>query len=289
MRDWWRVTSLGLALLLLAVLPVGCQSVNDIDRQANEAWVAPTKSPWPTSVPWFGPGGGATRTAVARTATAAARITPSATTPGTVTVTRTPTPQPTVTPHPTVTATGIAPLPGGETPVAPTATRTVTVTASAAVTATPNPPFPPVSYTVGDLAIDAEEADYLRRLNEYRASLGAQPLTVHPELQAAATWMAASAVAGNWTSHIDQYGRDPGLRMRAFGASPYSWMCEIGFGWGDPVSGETAFNVWRNSPGHNGCQMDGKYIHVGTSREFNPITREWRWYTNFSSDADYLQ
>jgi uncharacterized protein YkwD len=285
--DARRTASLGIALVLLVALPMGCQSMSEVGRQANGAWMAPTKTPWPTSVPWFGPGGRATQTAVAKTATAAALV-QTATPTHAMTATPTLTPQPTATPHPTVTATAMTPPPGSETPPAvPTATRAVT--ASVTATATPNPPFPPVSYTVGDLALDAEESDYLRRLNEYRASLGLAPLAIHPELQASATWMAASAAAGNWLSHHDQYGRDPGRRMVDFGASPYSWMCEVGFGWGDPVSGETAFNVWHLSPGHDGCQSDPKYIHVGTSREFNPTTREWRWYTSFSSGADYLQ
>jgi uncharacterized protein YkwD len=97
---------------------------------------------------------------------------------------------------------------------------------------------------------------------------------------AAATWMAEDMAKRDYLSHTDSTGRDPGRRMIEFGYTPYAWMCEIALGGSE--TGASAFNVWRNSPGHYSCMVDAKYVSVGIGRAYSTAAG-WRWTVNFGS------
>lgn len=258
---------------------------------ALATWVAP--------LPWWGVGGRATQTAVVRatslagTATArAGAITPTRT----PTAARTPTARPTVTPS--VTPTGTA-----------TPTDTTTPTGTAPVLGTPeltpvgvvDTPVPVSSYaprpwltpdpamdpTTGQPGLDREEAEFLRLLNDWRAANGAGPVALHPELMASAQYHATDEARVGYLSHTDSTGRGSGQRMIDYGASPWAWMCNITLGrWeGEALA---AFTTFQLSPGHNGCMVDGKYIHLGIGRAWGPIDG-YRYSIDFSSNSDLYQ
>ncbi|MCC6627484.1 MAG: CAP domain-containing protein [Chloroflexi bacterium] len=186
--------------------------------------------------------------------------------------TNTPTNTPTATPTHTPTTAPSTPTIAATQP--PTATPTTTPTRTPTASPTRTPTVAPVS------SLDTEEADFLSRLNSYRLSRGLRPVTVDPDLQAAASWMAADSATRGVLTHVDSLGRGSGARMVAFGYSPYAWMCEIALGGSE--TGESALTVFQLSPPHNGCLIDAKYVSVGIGRAWGPIDG-WRWTVDFGS------
>jgi uncharacterized protein YkwD len=142
---------------------------------------------------------------------------------------------------------------------------------------------------IGAVGLDAEEQAFLKAINDQRTALGLRALVPHPELMASAQWHANDEATYGYLSHWDSLGRDSGTRMRAYGASPYAWMCNISLGGSE--GGWEAWNVFYHSPGHNGCMIDPKYSHIGIGRSwasFQPGDG-WRWSIDLSQDADLYQ
>ncbi|HEY7270244.1 MAG TPA: CAP domain-containing protein, partial [Dehalococcoidia bacterium] len=102
---------------------------------------------------------------------------------------------------------------------------------------------------VSDLTVDSEERAFLTLINNYRAQNGAPTLTISVNLNRSASWMALDLGAKNYFSHTDSLGRDPSKRAQD---------CGFPGGAGENIAAGTvidtaqeAFDLWRNSSGHN--------------------------------------
>ena len=138
--------------------------------------------------------------------------------------------------------------------------------------------------TSADPAIDAEEADFLVRINQYRAENGLGALALNNDLSEASDWFSNDMAADNYfpPDHIDNENppRNPTQRSNAFG-----WVGQAGENIAAGTArdtGEEAFIAWKNSPPHNANMLNGDYTVIGIGRAFNAnATYGWYWTTNF--------
>src|SRR5438045_7236529 len=65
--------------------------------------------------------------------------------------------------------------------------------------------------------LDSEESAFLTLINNYRAQNGRGALQVSVALQNSSEWMSNDMATKNYFSHADSLGRDPFIRMQAFG------------------------------------------------------------------------
>ena len=150
---------------------------------------------------------------------------------------------------------------------------------------TPTPAFAITNCDVSDLTIDAQEQAFLSLINNYRAQNGAGPLTISVNLNRAASWMAADLANKNYFSHTDSLGRSPSQRATD---------CGFPGGAGENIAAGTvtdtaqeAFDLWKNSPGHNQNMLNGSYKQIGIARYYNSAsTYKWYWVTDFSLISD---
>jgi len=103
-------------------------------------------------------------------------------------------------------------------------------------------------------------------------------LVSHPTLTMAADWLSRDMAEKGYFSHIDSLGRDPGVRLAAFGYHD---------GWGENIAAgyQTAnavFAAWKASPGHNEGMLNGGFRTIGIGRVYLPGSHfGWYWTTDF--------
>jgi uncharacterized protein (TIGR03437 family) len=133
--------------------------------------------------------------------------------------------------------------------------------------------------------LDSEEQAVLKLINDYRAQNGLNPLRASLALTRAADWMSADMAAKNYFNHTDSAGRDPFVRMTAFGYNYGGYRGEnIAAGYNDAAR---TFNLWRNSPGHNANMLNANFNVIGISRAYGAAsTYKWYWTTDFGSFVD---
>ncbi len=133
--------------------------------------------------------------------------------------------------------------------------------------------------------LDGEEQTVLKLINDYRAQNGLGALRVSVALTRAADWMSADMAAKNYFNHTDSQGRDPFVRMTAFGYNYAGYRGEnIAAGYSD--AGRT-FDLWRNSPGHNAAMLNANFNVIGIGRVYGASsTYKWYWTTDFGSFVD---
>jgi uncharacterized protein (TIGR03437 family) len=134
-------------------------------------------------------------------------------------------------------------------------------------------------------SLDSEEQMVLRLINEYRAQNGLVQLRASISLTRASDWLSADMAAKNYFSHTDSQGRDPFVRMAAFGYNyPAAKGENIAAGYQDAVR---TFNQWKNSAGHNATMLNPGYRVIGIARVYGAATRyKWYWTTDFGSFVD---
>lgn len=135
------------------------------------------------------------------------------------------------------------------------------------------------------LALDGEEQAFLTLINNYRAANGAGVLTANATLTAPARWMAQDLADHNYFSHTDSLGRNPFQRMDDFGYSYNTWRGEnLAAG----VEGaQAAFQLWKDSPGHNENMLNPNFTVIGIARGFNAGSDfKWYWATSFGGFDD---
>lgn len=133
--------------------------------------------------------------------------------------------------------------------------------------------------------LDGEEQMVLTLINDYRAQNGLGALRVSVALTRAADWMSADMATKNYFNHTDSQGRDPFVRMTAFGYNYAGYRGEnIAAGYNDAAR---TFNLWRNSPGHNAAMLNANFNVIGISRAYgSSSTYKWYWTTDFGSFVD---
>jgi hypothetical protein len=126
--------------------------------------------------------------------------------------------------------------------------------------------------------LDAEELAFVQLVNTYRQQNGLQPLQVSVTLTTAAKWMSTDMGTLNYFDHVDSLGRDPFVRMAAFGYTYNTARAEnIAAGRG---TAQQAFDQWRNSPGHNSNMLGAAYRTMGIGRAVVPGSRYVYYWTN---------
>lgn len=136
---------------------------------------------------------------------------------------------------------------------------------------------------VGAIGYDTAARDFLVLINNYRAANSLGELSMDAKLQDAADWMSADmlngCVSGGYAcSHTDSTGRDFSTRLRAFGyPSGISASAgeNIAWGTGRILSAADAFNMWKNSPGHNANMLKSSYSAIGISRSCSGSACAW--------------
>jgi len=127
--------------------------------------------------------------------------------------------------------------------------------------------------------LSGEEQALLEYVNGYRIENGLNPLTISPTLTEAARWMSQDMADSDYFSHTDSLGRNPFQRMAASGydCEAYNTWCGENLAAGVAAGSET-FELWRNSPGHNGNMLNPNYVVAGISAAFNQdSTYGWYW------------
>lgn len=133
--------------------------------------------------------------------------------------------------------------------------------------------------------LDNEEQMIHKLINDYRAQNGLSPLRISFALTRAADWMSADMAARNYFNHTDSQGRDPFMRMTAFGYNYGGYRGEnIAAGYSDAAR---TFNLWRNSPSHNAAMLSAYFNVIGISRAYNQSSSyKWYWTTDFGGFVD---
>jgi len=134
-------------------------------------------------------------------------------------------------------------------------------------------------------SLDSEEQVMLKLINDYRAQNGLTSLRASVALTRSADWMSADMATKNYFNHTDSQGRDPFVRMTAFGYNYSGYRGEnIAAGYSDAAR---TFNLWRNSPGHNAAMLNVNFNVIGISRASSASsTYKWYWTTDFGSFID---
>jgi uncharacterized protein YkwD len=139
--------------------------------------------------------------------------------------------------------------------------------------------------TVSDMSFDSEEQAFLSLINNYRAQNGVPALTVSTNLNRSASWLAQDMATKAYFSHTDSAGRSVGTRVA---------NCDGKGANGENIAAGTvkdtaaeAFEMWRNSAGHNANMLNASYKQIGIARYYaasSPYT--WYWVTDFSTSTD---
>ena len=133
-------------------------------------------------------------------------------------------------------------------------------------------------------ALDSEEQAFLTAINSHRQANGLGALSLDWQLNAAADWMSNDMAANDYFSHTDSLGRDPFQRMADFGYSYSTWKGE-NLAAGVDV-GQAAFNVFKNSPGHNSNMLNPNFKVIGIARAYGAgTTYGWYWTTDFGGQG----
>lgn len=136
---------------------------------------------------------------------------------------------------------------------------------------------PPVAFK-----LTCEEAQFIKLLNLYRASLGKAALVVSKAAVIAGRWHAQDMITNNYFDHTEPSGRTPFQRGTAFGASISGENIAAG-----NSSATNTFCQWKNSPGHNANMISEGYKSTGIGRAVGGSYRYY-WSSNFGgaiSDA----
>ena len=133
------------------------------------------------------------------------------------------------------------------------------------------------------VALDGEEQAFLGLINQYRAQNGLGGLSFDGQLNDASKWMSQDMCAKNYFSHTDSLGRDPFARMAAFGYSYNTWKGENLAAGTD--SAQAAFDIWRNSPGHNANMLNGNFTVIGIGRALGCAGYSSYWTTDFGGQG----
>ena len=189
-------------------------------------------------------------------------------------VTPTATPKP-VTPKPTK-----APEPT-EKPVTPTPTATPTEKpATPTPTATPIPTATPTPSPEPEMSVDEMASEVIRLTNIERVKAGRSPLQYHAGLQRAA--MVRAEEITRKFSHTRPDGTDSSTALYENGVA-----CDggenIAAGQKTP---EAVVRAWMNSSGHKATMMQQSITHIGVGVCKSPITGQWLWVQDFSSNPD---
>ncbi len=129
-------------------------------------------------------------------------------------------------------------------------------------------------------SLDSQEEAFVGLINQYRQQNGLGTLAIDPSIASASDWMGFDMGENNYFSHTDSLGRSPWQRMQDFGYDYNTWMGEnIAAGAADA---QVAFDLWRNSPGHNANMLNTNFKVMGIARAYTAgSSYGWYWVNDF--------
>jgi uncharacterized protein YkwD len=135
-----------------------------------------------------------------------------------------------------------------------------------------------------DGSLDAEEKAFLALINNHRAQNGAAALGVSYTLSKAAQWKSQDMGANGYFAHND-LNRTWVDRIRDCG---YGYNTSLGENIAAGVSSaQSAFNLWKNSSGHNANMLNAGYRTIGIGRAYTAGSPYgWYWTTEFGGVDD---
>jgi uncharacterized protein YkwD len=137
---------------------------------------------------------------------------------------------------------------------------------------------------VTDEIVDSEEQAFLNLVNAHRAQNGRAPLGLSHALSRSAAWKSKDMGVNRYFAH-DDLSRTWVQRVRDCG---YRYNTYIGENIAAGVSSaQAAFDLWKNSPGHNANMLSTNFTTIGIGREYvagSPYG--WYWTTNFGGVDD---
>lgn len=160
--------------------------------------------------------------------------------------------------------------------------RTAVIASLAALTAVIGATTMPARAHAAPSAIDRVERAEVAQINQFRRAHGLRPLVVDGTLGRAALWLARDLGRTGRFSHTDSHGRDPFVRLRAFGYPSATWRGEnIAAG---NAAARPTFLQWRNSPPHRANWLNPRFRAIGIARVHVPGSPYgWYWATSFGS------
>lgn len=202
--------------------------------------------------------------------------------------TATPSPKPTKVPDPTEvpkpTEKPTTPTPTATPkPVTPEPTKIPEPTEKPATptpTATPIPTATPTPSPEPEMSVEEMASEVIRLTNIERIKAGRSPLQYHSGLQRAA--MVRAEEITRKFSHTRPDGTDSSTALYENGVA-----CDggenIAAGQKTP---EAVVRAWMNSSGHKATMMQQSITHIGVGVCKSPITGQWLWVQDFSSNPD---
>ncbi len=141
--------------------------------------------------------------------------------------------------------------------------------------------------TVGcatDSTLDGEEKAFLTLINNYRVQNGLQPLVASNTLSRASAWKSYDLGVNHYFAH-DDLNRTWVDRIRDCGYGYNTWLGEnIAAG---VQTAQQAFDIWKNSPGHDANMKGANYTAIGIGRAYVPGSPYgWYWTTDFGGYDD---
>jgi uncharacterized protein YkwD len=132
--------------------------------------------------------------------------------------------------------------------------------------------------------LDVEEQAFLKKINEYRASNGLQPLQASVALTKAADYHSVDMATKNYFSHTSQDGTSFADRIKRY--YNYNTYYAENIAAGNDTALAT-FEQWRTSPGHNTNMLSANYKVIGIARAYSATsTYRWYWTTDFGGYVD---
>jgi uncharacterized protein YkwD len=134
--------------------------------------------------------------------------------------------------------------------------------------------------TAAATTIDSEEQNFLTLVNQYRATKGAGPLTLSPNLTRSSSWMSHDmATTGNF-AHNDSTGRTVEKRLADCGYTGNSDGENIAEGNADAAG---TLKQWQSDKGHDDNLIDPSFTSLGIAREQG--SQGWVWTQDVGVDA----
>jgi uncharacterized protein YkwD len=147
------------------------------------------------------------------------------------------------------------------------------------------PAMPVLATTAGNYCAEPQESEFVRLLNDYRASHGVGPVRADQYLSAAAEDHAIDMGQRNVLDHNMADGTSGFDNLAAHGWTAGGWLGEVAAG--SSATASDALLRLEADPPHNAILLDPKYVSIGVGRYDDggaTAARYW-WVADFSSSA----
>jgi|GEM_PF-2087373 len=137
--------------------------------------------------------------------------------------------------------------------------------------------------------LDANDQAFLKLINDYRIANQLSPLTPSPTLGTAAQLHSQDMAVNDYSSHTGLDGSSPADRMNRAGyptSQAGSWGENIYWGSGSLGTPQSAFNWWRNSPGHNANMLNPNFRAIGIGWYHSDTYGKTHWTNTFGGRVD---